>query len=196
MAEKNADIPAEVVTIPESVRLYDYLPLFMKSFQEIRENYKGVQHEIDEIYNKIAWAMNNAYIETADEWGIGKFENLLGILPEEGEDLEVRRARVKIRWNSYIPYTKITLRQKLDAICGAGMYQLVEDYENYYVSVRTQITSPTVLSEVEKMFEQLLPAEMVYEVGQLYNTHGKIKNYKHGELEAYTHGQIKEDMDL
>ena len=182
--------------LPDRENLYDYLPMFVKSFGEMREIFRNVDLEMDEIQTDIEFLFDNAFIDSADEYGISEYEKVLGILPADGEDLEIRRARVKIRWNDYLPYTKWTLRDKLDTICGVGMYQLIEDYENYYVSVRTQITSDTVLDEVQLLLEKILPAEMEFSVGQMFNTHGKLKRYTHGELHAYTHKQLKEDLDL
>jgi len=180
--------------LPDREELYNYLPMFMKSFGEMREIFKNVDSELDDVQTGIEFLFDNAFIDSADEYGIAEYEKTLGILPEDGEDLEIRRARVKIRWNDYLPYTKWTLRDKLDTICGVGMYQLIEDYENYYVSVRTQITSDTVLDEVQLLLEKILPEEMEFNVGQMFNTWGVVKADTWGVVKTKTWKQVKEDI--
>ena len=182
--------------LPKREKLYDYLPLFMQSFGEMKEIFKSVDIEFDDVYSAISFIIDNCFIDSADEYGISKYEKVLGILPVDDEDLEIRRARVKIRWNDYLPYTVRALREKFDGICGVGKYQLDEQYEDYYIGVRTQLVSDTVLDEVALLLEQILPSNMAYEVGQLYNTHGNLKVHTHGYLKDFTHKTIKEDVDL
>ena len=165
----------------------------MKSFGEMKEIFKSVQIETDEMENGIRFVLNNAFIETADEYGIAKYEKVLGILPSDDDDLEVRRMRVKIRWNDYLPYTVATLREKLDTICGVGMYTLSMDLENYQIDVLTQLVSPTILDEVTMLLEKILPAEMVYSVGQLFNTWDLFGAYKWGVLVLKTWDEVKSD---
>lgn len=179
--------------LPKREKLYDYLPMLMKSFGEMKEIFKSVQIETDEMENGIRFVLNNAFIETADEYGIAKYEKVLGILPSDDDDLEVRRMRVKIRWNDYLPYTVATLREKLDTICGVGMYTLSMDLENYQIDVLTQLVSPTILDEVTMLLEKILPAEMVYSVGQLFNTWDLFGAYKWGVLVSKTWDEVKSD---
>ena len=167
--------------------------MLMKSFGEMKEIFKSVQIETDEMENGIRFVLNNAFIETADEYGIAKYEKVLGILPSDDDDLEVRRMRVKIRWNDYLPYTVATLREKLDTICGVGMYTLSMDLENYQIDVLTQLVSPTILDEVTMLLEKILPAEMVYSVGQLFNTWDLFGAYKWGVLVSKTWDEVKSD---
>lgn len=177
--------------LPKREKLYDYLPMLMKSFGEMKEIFKSVQIETDEMAAGIEFVLDNSFIDTAGEYGISEYEKTLGILPADDDDLEVRRARVKIRWNDYLPYTVATLREKLDTICGVGMYQLTEDYENYFVAVSTQITSDTVLDEVQLLLEKMLPANMQFIVGELYY---KWENYaadKWGDLLNITWYQMR-----
>lgn len=179
--------------LPKREKLYDYLPMLMKSFGEMKEIFKSVQIETDEMENGIRFVLNNAFIETADEYGIAKYEKVLGILPSDDDDLEVRRMRVKIRWNDYLPYTVATLREKLDTICGVGMYTLSMDLENYQIDVLTQLVSSTILDEVTMLLEKILPAEMVYSVGQLFNTWDLFGAYKWGVLVSKTWDEVKSD---
>ena len=179
--------------LPKREKLYDYLPVLMRSFGEMKEIFKSVQTETDDVENGIGFILDNAFIDTAGEYGISKYEKTLGILPADDDTLEIRRSRVKIRWNDYLPYTVVTLREKLDMICGAGRYVLNMDLENYQVNVLTQLVSPTILDEVGLLLEKILPAEMVYTVGQLYNTWNQVSSYKWEDIADMTWSEVSED---
>ncbi|MCI8483510.1 MAG: DUF2313 domain-containing protein [Lachnospiraceae bacterium] len=77
--------------------LIEYQPKVMERIREIREICKAEQPEIDCIDPEIERILMNMFITTADEYGIARFEQELGIVPVPGQNLEERRIAVLVR---------------------------------------------------------------------------------------------------
>ena len=81
------------------VDLVSYLPPFLADFKEIRLTLEAENPEFVLLWKASDQVLQNELIATADEFGISRFEKLLGIFPETGDSLEVRRTRVQNRWS-------------------------------------------------------------------------------------------------
>ena len=149
--------------IPERKRLLDFLPPFMQTFKEIIAITGTEQIWMDQADINIAQIIDNAFIETCDEYGIRKYENLLKIKPDATDTLADRKARVLIRWNNEIPYTLRVLIQKLNTCCGVNNYELQGDLENYDLTVYTHLSLASAIEEVEKTVDRMMPMNMHFE---------------------------------
>ena len=149
--------------IPERKRLLDFLPPFMQQFKEIIAITGTEQVWMDRIDVDIAQVIDNAFIETCNEYGIQKYENLLKIKPDSSDTLADRKARVLIRWNNEIPYTLRVLIQKLNTCCGVNNYDLEGDLENYDLIVYTHLSLVSAIEEVEKTVDRMMPMNMHFE---------------------------------
>ena len=87
------------------VDLVSYLPPFLAEFKEIAVTLEAENPEFVLVWNAAERVLYNEFIETADEYGISRFEKILNILPSKEDTLESRRARVQARWFNTIPYT-------------------------------------------------------------------------------------------
>lgn len=126
----------------------------------------SVENErVDLIDKDIAKIIDEAFIRDCDEYGIQKYENLVGVTPSASETLEERKERVLIRWNDFIPYTIRILIRKLNMCCGVNNYDISgSDLENYYFRISTHLTMRGQVDEVSDMLERILPQNMVFEM--------------------------------
>ncbi|MEY8428714.1 putative phage tail protein [Lachnospiraceae bacterium 46-15] len=147
----------------ERKRLIEYLPQLMQGFAEMKEIMSAEDKEIDRIEANVQRALDNAFIEDCDEYGIRKYETLLGIMPSTEDTLESRKSKVLIRWNAYVPYTYKVLVRKLDLICGADRYAISGNSEDYHLCFSTSLELFGEVRELEKLFENVLPANLYYE---------------------------------
>ncbi|MCI8409091.1 MAG: DUF2313 domain-containing protein [Lachnospiraceae bacterium] len=141
----------------EHKKLIEYLPAFMQQFVEMKEIMKMEDIEVDRIESNIQKVLDNAFMNDCDEYGIKKYEELLHITPDKEDTLESRRARVLLRWNDTLPYTWRTLKRKLDTFCGKNNYELEGDLKNYSLIVKTHLSMPGQVQELEKMIERIIP---------------------------------------
>ncbi|MEY8428830.1 putative phage tail protein [Lachnospiraceae bacterium 46-15] len=158
----------------ERGKLIDYLPDFMKQFIEIKEIMQAEDKEMDEIDFNIQRALDNAFIEGCDEYGISKYEALLGITVRQQESLGVRKTRVLSRWNDFQPCTYRRLLKKLDILCGTGNYRVDGSLEDYQLCIGISGKALGVRGELEEMLKKMLPENINYEIFEEHPVTGHI----------------------
>jgi hypothetical protein len=176
----------------KGVDLLGYWMPLLKELKEFKEIAKAEEPEITLLLNSIDNTINNMFIETADEYGISRFESMLGIFPEDSATLEERRFNVMVKWNDKLPYTEEALRGFLSVLCGEDGYVLSIDYNNYEITVKLGLESQNSYEEVQSLLDRMAPANLVRKV-ILFNTHLILSNYTHAELSNYTHQELREE---
>lgn len=175
----------------ERKKLIDLLPEFVRQFKEFQEIMKAEEVQINVIAESVQRALNNAFIEDCDEYGIKKYETLLNIIPNADDSLETRKARVLLRWNDGLPYTYKTLIKKLDAFLGKEEYNIALDAEGYQLNIEVSVASESMIDDIKIMLNHVIPVNMVIHLTLLYETHEYITGYTHLQLNSFTHEQIK-----
>lgn len=145
-------------------RLIDYLPPIMQNFKEIKEITNAEQKEVDLIDGEISKVLDNAFIESCDEYGIKKYEKLVGVTPTAQDTLESRKSRVLIRWNNFVPYSYKVLIRKLNIFCGVNNYDISGDLKNYELVIQTMLSLPGQSKELEVMLNKMLPLNIALSV--------------------------------
>ena len=95
------------------VDLVSYLPPFIAEYKETNLTLTAENPEFVLVWKAADRTLKNEFIETADEYGISRFEKILHILPSRDDTLESRRSRVQSRWFTSLPYTWRMLIQKI-----------------------------------------------------------------------------------
>lgn len=165
----------------ERKRLIRYLPRFMQNFSEMKELLNTANIETDAINIQVGRILDEAFIDDCTEYGLRKYENILHIIPADGESLETRKIRVKMRWYDYSPYTFRVLINKLNMICGVNNYDLIADLENYTFKVLMELGTYGTIDELSYMFESILPENIYYESVNTLNIQAECSiNYAGG----------------
>ena len=73
------------------VDLVSYLPSFIADYKEINLTLSAENPEFILAWKSADRALKNEFIATADEYGISRFEKILGIYPLKEDSLESRR---------------------------------------------------------------------------------------------------------
>lgn len=145
----------------KTVDLVSYLPPFMADFKEIAVTLEAENPEFVLVWNAADRVLQNEFIESADEYGISRFEKILNILPSTKDTLESRRARVQVRWFNTIPYTMKAFLAKLVALCGDSDFTVTKEYENYTVTILTNLELFGQVEELEHIIESMMPCNMI-----------------------------------
>ena len=124
-----------MIRVAREVDLLSYLPPFMAEFKEIAVTLDAENPEFVLVWKAADRVLQNEFIETADEYGISRFEKILNILPSKEDTLESRRSRVFARWFNTIPYTLKALIAKLEALCGDSDFTIIKEYDNYTITM-------------------------------------------------------------
>lgn len=145
-------------------KLIDYLPPIMQNFAEMKQITQVEQKETDLLKNEIGKVLDNAFIESCDEYGIKKYEKLTGIIPEVQDSLELRKSRVILHWNNFTPYTYRALIRRLNLFCGVNNYDITGKLENFELIISTRLSSVGQITELEKILDRILPVPIVFTI--------------------------------
>lgn len=169
----------------------DYLPEFLKVIEEFK-TIGNVENNIikDEelIFDKIEKAQ---WIETSEDEGLLRRENILGIKSSPTDTYEERRAVIAARWNSYYPYTYYSLINWLESVYGKENFAVTIDYAKYHVNIELKLSIKYLLEEIFREARRMIPANMKLTVVLKYTRHKDI-NVRYGDLRKFTHNQIRE----
>lgn len=177
----------------KEVDLLSYWMPLLRDLKEFKEIANTEEPELKLILEAIDRTLNNMFIETADEYGIKRFEDMMGIYPEEGATLEERRFKVLVKWSDKIPYTVDALESLLNMLCGENGYEVKIDNANYSLVVKLALTNSDNFNEVVELLDRVVPANIVKTV-TMFNTHEILGKYTHAQLAQYTHKQLREDV--
>lgn len=146
----------------KNVDLISYLPPYLQEYKEDVAALAAENPEFLLVWNAVDRILYNHFIETADSYGISRFEKLLGIYPSESDTLESRRSRVKIQWVNLLPYTMKTLLQKLNVLCGENSYTISHNFRTgYTLSLITHLDKYGQTEELNNLLQEMLPANIV-----------------------------------
>lgn len=143
------------------VDLVSYLPPFLAAYKETAETLAAENPEFVLVWNATDKVLKNMYIETADEYGISRFEKILNILPTPDDTIESRRSRVQARWFNMIPYTLKAFIAKLEAVCGDSDFTIIKDYLHYTIQIETNLELFGQVEELERMIAEMIPCNMI-----------------------------------
>lgn len=143
------------------VDLVSYLPPFLSDYKETNITLTAENPEFILVWKAADQTLKNEFIETADEYGISKFEKLLNIIPSHNDTLENRRARIQFRWFTMLPYTWRMLIQKLTALCGENDFIITKQFNFYRIDLDVCLELFGQVEELERIIETMLPCNMV-----------------------------------
>lgn len=143
------------------VDLVSYLPLFLREYQELTAALQAEDPEFTLIWSGTDRALKNQFIETADEYGLSRFETMLGILVSKEDTVESRRRRVQARWFNSLPYTYLAFFKRLAALCGDSRFVITKEYEYYRIEIDTNLEEFGQVEELEHLVDYMLPCNMI-----------------------------------
>lgn len=155
------------------VNLIGYLPPFMQEYVEMQQIMNAEQPDVQVLEDETEIIKNNQFIQSCNIVGIRKFEQLMHIVPLPYDTLDARISRVLTRWNDIVPYTKQTLKAKLDTLCGVGNYTMIPNFDAYTLDIITHLELSGQVDELDYILSYMIPANIVFtarnEINMLMN---------------------------
>lgn len=144
------------------VDLVSYLPPYLQNYQEQVAALAAENPEFLLVWDAVNGILYNHFISTANEYGISRYEKLLGIRPDKDDNLESRRSRVQVQWVNLMPYTIRTFLQKMKVLCGNTSYVVSGRFKDDYVlTVITHLENVGQVEELNNLFQGILPMNIV-----------------------------------
>ena len=146
----------------KDVNLLSYWMPLLRKLKEFKQIAIAEEPELKYILEAIDRTLANMFISTADEYGIKRFEGILGIYPADGASLETRRFNVLIKWNDKVPYTYKELYNRMLAICGSeDSFSIVRRFDEYAIDIYTELKSSEAFSAISDLLVTMIPCNLV-----------------------------------
>lgn len=171
----------------------EYLPSIFLEIKEIQVLADADNPELKLLWDSVDNARADQFLYTMTEYGISRWEKILGITPMGTDTIEDRRFRVISRLSVQLPYTYDGLDAHLKNLCGEGKYNLSIDYPNFELTLKLSLESKNMRAEVERLVNEMIPMNMIFTLELIFNTYNKLKAFTHNQLKAFTHSQLREE---
>lgn len=171
--------------------MLEYPPIIW-NIKEIQIANKIIEPWLEKLTKDIEEVDEDILITTATERGIARREKILGITPQATDSLEDRRYRVLVKWYDTYPYTENNLRERLDALVGAGNYTLTITPTK--CTCKLALARKLQYNAVGTMLEKVVPLHIVLDIQIMYNTWGKLSATKWSDESTKTWKAIKEEV--
>lgn len=174
--------------------MINYLPEWLRDFNEMKKLARAEQDQAEKLWKSCESIWDNNFIDTLDSHGCDRWEAMLHIKPKDSYTLAERRNNIKSRVVEQRPFTVEKLRQMLEAICGAGKYELSIEPDKYKITCKIELTSKNMISDVQELLARMVPANMVIDLNLKYNTYKMLTQFSHKQLKVYTQSQLREEV--
>lgn len=175
-------------------KLIDYLPNILKELEEFKQIMTAEQKQVDELWDFIYVILNEAFVDTAEDIGLKRWESILNITPLDTDTAEVRRMRIHARMLEDAPYTWNSFKQMLGGLCGEDGYTLELKSKEYTLVIKVALTSKKVKDEVAKMAERVVPANLILDIDLMYNTYEMLKQITWEQATEKTYQKLRDEV--
>ncbi len=178
------------------MKILNYLPPVLREIGDFAQIASAEQEQFDGAEKAVADLKDNLFLSSLIETGVSRWETILGILPKAEDDLPTRRFRVAALLEGKTPYTLLSLKARLAALCGADGFTAALSPGQFALTVRVALTVRSCYEAVERLLCQIVPANLLVDLSLMYNQHQTLSSYTHAQLAAYTHAQLREQEEL
>lgn len=177
-----------------AVDLIKYIPPILKEVQEFKAWADCENPEIDQINASLVEVKDNQYIQTLTEKGAKRWEAPLKIVPKDTDTLELRRFRLFAKINEKLPFTFKSVKNQVEALCGADGYSFELFGNEYRLKVRVSLTSKGQLEEVVSTLSKTVPQNILLDISLLYNQNKTLHPFTNAQLGVYTNKQLRNEV--
>ena len=145
------------------MKLNDYMPLFLKNVREFNEIFNVEDDELDNLKSEVDSILLEFSIETAEGYGLTRFEKMLNIT-NQSNNIEERRFKIKSKLTNQAPLTYNWLNNKLKNLVGENNYKIDLNHNNYTISISISYLFPDIATVLQKDLNKQLPANLIITV--------------------------------
>lgn len=143
--------------------LIKYLPFFLQDIKEYKEICNSEEIELKNLESKIEEIIRESSAETANGYGLEKYEKILNVT-KTTDDIEERRFKIKSKLTNQLPFNMKWLDNKLKSLVGKENYKITLDAKNYSITIQISHIFPDIATVVNNDLRQQLPANLVIEI--------------------------------
>jgi hypothetical protein len=170
------------MTIDYNAQMLNRYPEIVKAIKDFQAMIKVQSFEVDEMHEELVKILTNAYITTADEATINKWEKFLGITPlEQGDDdietwLADRRETILARLYFTEKLNTKSIADVVKIFTGGETRSYFKDGVIYVLISPPRGGKKYKFENVEQELQKKTPAHLILNVRQNYRTWGQVKD--------------------
>lgn len=145
-------------------------PEIIRKIPDIEQIYKIGGKQIDNLNEVVSQIDNDIYFEEMSIARIERWESILSIVASDNDSVEDRRFRIQSKILERPPYTFRILLKKLRVLSPEAEIQR----GNGHIAVNLEYTTLKMITEIERMFEEMLPLNVTYKIVIKRNIEQKI----------------------
>lgn len=143
-------------------KLISYLPPVLQEVADFQAINEASEPELALAWDALYRVTRNQFLDTADEWGVSRWEQELAIHPKGTDTIAVRKARIKLMWNRERPYTVPWLKNWLRGLYGSQGYEVA--VVGYSIHIQLDYTllpnAARIAAEILELLLAVRPANM------------------------------------
>lgn len=170
------------------------LPPVLQRVHELARICELEQPEFDRAWAGADQILQEQFLLLCGEYGLNRWEQLLGILPNQSASAGERVKSILFQLNAQAPFTYAKLKEMIALISPSGEYSMELLYDELRLEFKLSLFCKSIERLLTEVLRQTLPANIEWRLDWYYNTHEKAAAYTHGELAARTHYQIREEV--
>ena len=178
-----------------SKKLVEYLPPLFKDLREIVAITAALQPEADALLSRAEDILKEGDFDRMSEYGISRWERILGIFPEPYLSIEERRFAVKANLLSSAVYSEKVIREMLNRLVGEENYLMMRDLSEgkQSIDVELRIANKRLYPMIYGFLDRVVSAEIFLNVFVNWNRWNDCAPYIWNVLSARTWRSVKEE---
>ncbi len=168
-------------------------PSLISSIPDIAKIYEINKSQEDELIDAVKELDQNIFLSSMNLSLIKRWEAILNIKPLDDDTLDDRRFRIKSKIVERVPYTYKVIYRKICALCPDG-FSFVLDDNLTFLKVMISLSSKKMKTDVDSFLEEVLPLNMNFYVGIIYNRYGLYEEKSYKDMTLYTYKELREKI--
>lgn len=146
------------------VEIEKYWAAVVGNAAEFKQIAAAENPEFNSLSSCILRVLGEAFIHDATEYGVARWESMLGIAPKVGDTLEQRKVRVLTYLNVQLPYTWRVLKQMISSYVGEDNFTMeyINDFSKLIVRVITE--DDVVFNDIQLLLSKVVPQNVVIDL--------------------------------
>ncbi len=175
-------------------QLFDYLPPVLQRVRELERVSLLEQPEFDRARAAHEQVLQELFPYICTEYGLSRWEKMLGVSPGANDSVERRRQVVLLRLSEQLPFTMRRLADILARVAPEGQYYIELHPAEYLLRVRLSLIGKSYFRVLQDVLDRTLPANLLLDLDLLYNRYGYLVGMTHGELAGLRHHDLREEV--
>ena len=147
------------------VDISKYWIQIIRNTNEFKQIATAENPEFNDLLGAIYRALKDAFILEATEYGVSRWEKILGLVVTEGMTLDERKVQILNYLSVKLPYTWRVLKEMLNTVLGEGNYTMSLDNDTQTLHMGfTLAVWQNKKADVESLLKRVLPMNLVVDI--------------------------------